>query len=91
MGCDQSFIYHINEETKPNLSGYEECKLYKNTANNRKKVFKNIKRKNQNEQKYSDKIKKLEESYCKCQYKNDQKVENKNVHFPRSIPQLVFP
>ena len=28
---------------------------------------------------------------CKCQYKNDQKVENKNVHFPRSIPQLVFP
>ena len=29
--------------------------------------------------------------YCKCQYKNDQKVENKNVHFPRSIPQLVFP
>ena len=65
MGCDQSFIYHINEETKPNLSGYEECKLYKNTANNRKKVFKNIKRKNQNEQKYSDKIKKLEESYQK--------------------------
>lgn len=29
--------------------------------------------------------------YCKCQYKNDQKVENKNVHFPRSIPQFVFP
>ena len=29
--------------------------------------------------------------FCKCQYKNDQKVENKNVHFPRSIPQLVFP
>ena len=29
--------------------------------------------------------------WCKCQYKNDQKVENKNVHFPRSIPQLVFP
>lgn len=28
---------------------------------------------------------------CKCQYKNDQKVENKNVHFPRTIPQLVFP
>ena len=28
---------------------------------------------------------------CKCQYKNDQKVENKNVHFPRSIPQFVFP
>ena len=28
---------------------------------------------------------------CKCQYKNDPKVENKNVHFPRSIPQLVFP
>ena len=30
-------------------------------------------------------------AWCKCQYKNDQKVENKNVHFPRSIPQLVFP
>ncbi len=29
--------------------------------------------------------------FCKCQYKNDQKVENKNVHFPRSIPQFVFP
>ena len=28
---------------------------------------------------------------CKCQYKNNPKVENKNVHFPRSIPQLVFP
>ena len=28
---------------------------------------------------------------CKCQYKNDPKVENKNVHFSRSIPQLVFP
>lgn len=27
---------------------------------------------------------------CKCQYKNDQKVENKNVHFPRSIPQTVL-
>ena len=27
---------------------------------------------------------------CKCQYKNDQKVENKNVHFPRSTPQLVI-
>ena len=27
---------------------------------------------------------------CKCQYKNDPKVENKNVHFSRSIPQLVF-
>ena len=24
---------------------------------------------------------------CKCQYKNDQKVENKNVHFPKAIPQ----
>ena len=32
-----------------------------------------------------------EEGDCKCQYKNDQKVENKNVHFPRSIPQFVFP
>ena len=32
-----------------------------------------------------------EQLSCKCQYKNDQKVENKNVHFPRSIPQLVFP
>lgn len=28
---------------------------------------------------------------CKCQYKNAQKVENKNVHFPRAIPQPVFP
>ena len=28
---------------------------------------------------------------CKCQYKNAQKVENKNVHFPRTIPQPVFP
>lgn len=37
----------------------------------------------------SVKLKILQE--CKCQYKNDQKVENKNVHFPRSIPQLVFP
>lgn len=27
---------------------------------------------------------------CKCQYKNDQKVENKNVHFPSSIPQLAL-
>ena len=35
------------------------------------------------------KLRKLAE--CKCQYKNDQKVENKNVHFPRSIPQFVFP
>ena len=33
----------------------------------------------------------IEANNCKCQYKNDQKVENKNVHFPRSIPQLVFP
>ena len=28
---------------------------------------------------------------CKCQYKNAQKVENKNVRFPGSIPQLVLP
>ena len=28
---------------------------------------------------------------CKCQYKNDQKVENKNVHLPRAIPQPVLP
>ena len=27
---------------------------------------------------------------CKCQYKNAQKVENKNVHFPRAIPQPVL-
>lgn len=32
----------------------------------------------------------LPDAYCKCQYKNDQKVENKNVHFPRSTPQLVI-
>ena len=37
------------------------------------------------------KEKELNGTRCKCQYKNDQKVENKNVHFPRSIPQLVFP
>lgn len=24
----------------------------------------------------------LQRGICKCQYKNDQKVENKNVHFP---------
>ena len=36
-------------------------------------------------------IKEVWMNHCKCQYKNDQKVENKNVHFPRSIPQLVFP
>ena len=29
--------------------------------------------------------------YCKCQYKNAQKVENKNVHFPVSPPQIVSP
>ena len=29
--------------------------------------------------------------YCKCQYKNAQKVENKNVHFPRAIPRPVIP
>ena len=28
---------------------------------------------------------------CKCQYKNAQKVENKNVHFPRAIPRPVSP
>ena len=28
---------------------------------------------------------------CKCQYKNAQKVENKNVHFPRAIPRPVIP
>ena len=28
---------------------------------------------------------------CKCQYKNDQKAENKNVHLPRAIPQPVLP
>lgn len=28
---------------------------------------------------------------CKCQYKNAQKVENKNVHFPRAILQLELP
>ena len=28
---------------------------------------------------------------CKCQYKNAQKVENKNVHFPVSPPQIVSP
>ena len=33
----------------------------------------------------------FDDKECKCQYKNDQKVENKNVHFPRSIPQFVFP
>lgn len=27
----------------------------------------------------------------KCQYKNAQKVENKNVHFPRAIPQPAIP
>ena len=30
-------------------------------------------------------------THCKCQYKNAQKVENKNVRFPGSIPQLVLP
>ena len=28
---------------------------------------------------------------CKCQYKNAQKVENKNVHFPTILPRIVFP
>jgi REP element-mobilizing transposase RayT len=28
---------------------------------------------------------------CKCQYMNDQKVENKNVHFPSIIPQPELP
>ena len=33
----------------------------------------------------------MENPPCKCQYKNAQKVENKNVHFPRAIPQLELP
>lgn len=28
---------------------------------------------------------------CKCQYKNAQKVENKNVHFPTILPRIVLP
>lgn len=28
---------------------------------------------------------------CKCQYKNVQKVENKNVHFPTILPQIEPP
>ena len=34
---------------------------------------------------------KQEITRCKCQYKNAQKVENKNVHFPRAIPRPVIP
>ena len=30
-------------------------------------------------------------SRWKCQYKNAQKVENKNVHFPRATPQPATP
>ena len=37
------------------------------------------------------KISSVRVNKCKCQYKNAQKVENKNVHFPRAIPQPVFP
>lgn len=34
---------------------------------------------------------KINENICKCQYKNVQKVENKNVHFPTILPRIVFP
>ena len=33
----------------------------------------------------------LYNAVCKCQYKNAQKVENKNVHFPTILPRIVFP
>ena len=40
-----------------------------------------------------EKIYELEKDHvcCKCQYKNAQKVENKNVHFPTILPRIVFP
>ena len=85
MGIKDSVKLKILQELMQNTNKERPTSIWKLRA----AVYRNCEKEWNTLKNNSDKS--LKKNMCKCQYKNDQKVENKNVHFPRSIPQLVFP